>query len=392
MQTPLATLELKGEYKVEATSFTWININRIAVGYSDGSVGVWSLHPCMVMQRHPIHSSPVIDIRSGFPSHPFILASLPTGGVATLTDLNRPNAELVYCPNLLISFQPNLLAWSEHLRGFVSIWPSPTPSNNTISFMAIRTWAQTRFVIGTSGQPTCLAVGACHPYVLVGSTDGSLWLSSPFRRVFFYKKRHMKLKVFQHDYQAPASQINSSMDDDQEFSRGTCRVLHGFKPQENTHPKSDRGGAQIRQRHDEQKRRQNKKGKKKSKKKGAADGNTDEGEPDDDPSGDVDAGPVSAGDVVVHDPLNRVSAVAWNPNVEFGCWAAAAMASGLVRVMDLGTDQVRPKDNDTARGGNSSADDSSENVDNALDDYSMEEFSEGDEDFVDDDSVIIMQD
>jgi transcription factor C subunit 6 len=41
--------------------------------------------------------------------------------------------------------------------------------------------------------------------------------------------------------------------------------------------------------------------------------------------------------------LTRISAVAWNPNVEFSWWAAAAMASGLVRIMDLGEQQLSRK-------------------------------------------------
>ena len=39
---------------------------------------------------------------------------------------------------------------------------------------------------------------------------------------------------------------------------------------------------------------------------------------------------------VIHEPLSRITVVRWNPNRLFGHWAAAAMASGLVRIMDLG--------------------------------------------------------
>jgi transcription factor C subunit 6 len=42
--------------------------------------------------------------------------------------------------------------------------------------------------------------------------------------------------------------------------------------------------------------------------------------------------------VVIHEPLTRVTAIKWNPNVQFSCWAACAMASGLIKVMDLGVD------------------------------------------------------
>jgi transcription factor C subunit 6 len=42
--------------------------------------------------------------------------------------------------------------------------------------------------------------------------------------------------------------------------------------------------------------------------------------------------------MVIHEPLTRVAAVAWNPNVDFGTWTAVAFGSGLVRVMDVGVE------------------------------------------------------
>ncbi|KAK6079818.1 transcription factor TFIIIC complex subunit [Seiridium cupressi] len=348
IREPLATFGLSSEYKTEITAFTWVNMNRIAVGHSDGSVALWSLYPCAMLQRHPVHSSPILDIKSGYPSHSFTVVTVPTGGVVTITDLNRPNAELVYVPNLLISFQPNLLVWSEHMRGFISLWSSSSPSNISLSFMPMRAWPQSRFVVAVSGQPTCMAMGSCHPYLLVGSTDGSLWLSNPFRRVFFFKKKHRKLKVFHHDYQALPAPVRHDEEGDQELPRGICRILHDFKPLENAHPRHDKSGVQMRQRHDAQKRKQSQKKGKKAKGKAKQEGAVDQSEnvePDSDLDPDFEGR--GTGDMVNCDPLTRISAVAWNPNVEFSWWAAAAMASGLVRIMDLGEEQVsRKKDKD----------------------------------------------
>ena len=42
--------------------------------------------------------------------------------------------------------------------------------------------------------------------------------------------------------------------------------------------------------------------------------------------------------VIIHEPLTRVTTILWNPNVQFSCWAACAMASGLIKVMDLGVE------------------------------------------------------
>ncbi|EEY20183.1 conserved hypothetical protein [Verticillium alfalfae VaMs.102] len=44
--------------------------------------------------------------------------------------------------------------------------------------------------------------------------------------------------------------------------------------------------------------------------------------------------------IILREPLSRATAMAWNPNMEFACWAAISLASGLVKVMDLGVDYL----------------------------------------------------
>ncbi|ORY66011.1 uncharacterized protein BCR38DRAFT_339632 [Pseudomassariella vexata] len=334
IQAPLATLEIKDEYSVEATCFAWVNTNRIAVGHSDGSVAVWSIFPCRILQRHPVHSTYIIDIASGYPSHPFIVATIPTGGVATVTDLNRPNMELTYCPNLGITFQSNLMGWCEHLRGYVTIMPSSHPGNNLIAFMAVRVFPQARLLVCVEGQPTCLAVAACNPFTLVGSTDGSLWIVNHFRKTTYYRKKVNKIKLFQHEYRSLSSSEAKADEDEQEGPRGVSRILQGFLPEPNSHPKATR----IAKKKMEEREKKNpgksgkagKKGKGKTSQKQATDDKTKPADSGD----DDDVG----GDVTVYDPWTRITAVAWNPNIQFSTWAAAAMGSGLLRIMDLGVD------------------------------------------------------
>ncbi|KAF3010508.1 hypothetical protein E8E14_008727 [Neopestalotiopsis sp. 37M] len=389
------TLELKSEYKVDITSFTWVNMNRICVGCSDGSLAVWSLYPCVLLQRHPVHSSPVLDVKSGYPSHPFIVASAPTGGVTTVTDLNRPNAELVYVPNLIVNFQPNLLVWSEHMRGFISLWASSSPANIALSFMSIRTWPQSRFVVAISGQPSCMAIGSCHPYLLVGSTDGSLWLSNPFRRVFYFKKKHRKIKLFHHEYQALATETKNAQEGDEEVPRGVCRILHGFKPIENAHPRHDKSGVQMRQRHNAQKKKEQQKRKKTKKPKGKGkQGTADDDFVEDDELGsdmDQDMAGRGSGDVVNCDPLTRITSVAWNPNIEFSWWAAAAMGSGLVRIMDLGEEQASKKTKRATDTGDETSEMAEEELAEDVDD-DEEDVPFDEADFADEASDVSMED
>lgn len=51
---------------------------------------------------------------------------------------------------------------------------------------------------------------------------------------------------------------------------------------------------------------------------------------------DERAGPAEGPKIALHESLTRITAMEWNPNDGYGCWAAVAMGSGLVRVMDLG--------------------------------------------------------
>jgi transcription factor C subunit 6 len=332
VQDPLATLKIRGEHGVEITCFTWVNANRIAAGLSDGSVAVWSIHPCRLLQRHPIHPSPIMDITSSYPSHPFIIATTPVGGLCTVTDLSRPNQELVYCANPNTSFQPNLLAWSEHLRGYVSTWPTSFPGNSTVSFLAARVYPQARMLINISGQPTCLAMGSCHPYILVGSSDGSVWITNTMRKSIFHRMRTNKLKLFQHEYNALVSSDEVGAEDE-ETPRGVCRILHGFRPEDNGHPRAAKAGEQLR------KANEAKGGPARKKRRGTGQGEEAAQKTNAAPDEDSEGMRYASSSLVVQDPLSRITFVTWNPNVEFSWWAAAAMGSGLVRIMDLGVDQ-----------------------------------------------------
>jgi transcription factor C subunit 6 len=42
--------------------------------------------------------------------------------------------------------------------------------------------------------------------------------------------------------------------------------------------------------------------------------------------------------ITIHEQLTAITKVAWNPNLRYGTWAAAATASGIVRVEDMAVD------------------------------------------------------
>ena len=293
----------------------WATFNRLVVGYSDGSIALWSLHPNCLLSRHPVHHSLVVDMATGYPSLPYLVASTPLGGTTKLIDLSRPTYETTEVQTNAVSWQPNLLAWSDHLQGFFSVYPSANALNTMVGFMHHRHFPVVRRIFIGESYNSCLAVGRTHSFLLIGTTDGSLWCMNP-QVDLFNSRRELtdRLRLFQHEHRPKALFPQDSA----ASLRGVSRVIHGFAIEKGRNPKAEIKTQQAAKRP-------------KKTKKPAAD--CPEGNEDDETGGMMD--PTRG---IVYEPLSRITTTEWNPNEGFGCWAAAAMASGLVRVIDLGLD------------------------------------------------------
>jgi transcription factor C subunit 6 len=360
---PLFELGIPGEYNLRATSFTWLGINRIAVGHNDGSLILWSLHPRRLLQRVQVHTTHILDICSAYPSHPYSIATVPVSGCVTLVDLNSPTLETTYVPTPTVNFQQNLLAWSEHLQSFISLWPASSPANSNIGLFHHEHFPMPRSIFSGQTQLMCLDIGAVHPFMLVGCADGSLWSCNVATKLM--RDRHQKvwkMKIFEHEYRPVGGPMSAG--DSREKVRGVVRILQGFKPEDNVHARSEGASLVKKGKGKTEKRGQATKGKKptaarRNKVTGGllppreTDFVAEDDEVDgveemvmaEEPSGKT-RGPLRTDTVsfdgarrmVLHEPLTRITNVEWNPNLDFGCWAAAAMGSGVVRVMDLGVE------------------------------------------------------
>lgn len=310
VERPLGIMAL--DDGIEATSLTWVTYNRLAIGYSDGSIALWSAFPSRLLSRHAIHTCAVISIASGYPTNPYSIASVPLGGHLKLFDLRNPSCETTEMIALSCTTQPGILQWSDHLRGFFSLTPSSAAINTTIGFVAHDFFPIMRRVSTLESLVTCIAVGKTHPFLLIGGLDGTLTAMNPQFELFQLQNRRneraMKLKIFQHEHQ-PSERFP---EDSPAKARGASRVIHGFKPEKNHIVVL--------------KARQPTKSKRKK----------DEDFVEDDEEGDKSIQVREPKRAIVYEPWTRVTAVAWNPNEGYGTWAAAALGSGLVKVMDLG--------------------------------------------------------
>lgn len=271
---------------------TWVAINRLAVGYSDGTIGLWSIAPCRLLSRTAVHHSAIIDMASGAPTRPYMIASYPIGGNYKLVDLRNPSQEATEVQMPLINPQPGLLGWSDHLLGFLSLYASPRIFNTTITFHHYAHFPIPRTVCTEDSLPSSIAVGRRHPYLLVGTLDGSVRCMNPLAELLSTRYATMdRLRVFQHEHVSARFATDTT--------RGRSRVWTGFALESNE-------------------RTEEKPAKKKAKKKGEEE-QDDEGKK-----------------IYMNDAGTRITSMVWNPNEGFGTWAAAGMASGLVKVMELG--------------------------------------------------------
>lgn len=337
MESPLATLGELDEYNIHPTCLTWVGINRLALGHSDGTVTLWSLYPCQLLQRYPVHSSFVLDISSGYPSHPYLITSVPLGGITTLTDFSKPSSETTCITLPTIALQPGLLSWNDHMQGWMAMYPSAGAGITTVAFLSSRYFCHPRTMASLPAAPMSLSASGAHPYVLVGCADGSLWSFNALSKLFRLKnEKTFKMKVAEHEFRAVDAfgQGGSEGQNEGPPLRGAARILQGFRPVVNGEFKIE--GPDPSQKKGLKAKSTSGKKRGRPSKKQAAEG-AEEGEYGESDDGTTDgAGGKVNPRYVVHDPLTRVTAVSWNPNADFGCWAAVALGSGLVRVMDLG--------------------------------------------------------
>lgn len=339
----MVSLGFPDEDKITVTAFAWVGINRIVTGHNDGSIALWSLYPTLCLFRHAAHHSHVLHMATGYPSQPYLVASHPVSGLSALIDLSTPSAKVTTTTNPAITPQQSMLEWCDHLQGFISSLPSSKPLNTAVGLFHSRTFSTTpRKVLEGDALLSAISVGVHHPFVLVALLDGSVWSCNPMNRTFL--PRHAspgwKLKVFQHEH-VPRARFTSSdpihpqpRDEGIQSSRGVSRILQGFKATVNQGYKALEFAATGTNTGIKSRRKARlAKPKKKPGQQGEADAPDEGAGADDGDEGGMYADPSK---LVAQEPLSRIIVMSWNPNLEFSTWAAFGMASGLVRVQNLG--------------------------------------------------------
>ncbi|KAK5169878.1 uncharacterized protein LTR77_005856 [Saxophila tyrrhenica] len=295
------------------TCLSWLSSTRIAAGCANGFVAIWSLphatQPTASSNARPeiytsIATTYILSVTSCYPSRPNFILTYSMSGQLHLTDLSRPpGSPASNAPGLRTRIVYSRLAWHDHLQIAVHV-----EDNNFVRGSPIRRVFTSTALARVKGTATALAVSACHPYMLVGSASGAVSAVNAVTGVWESNSFGLQLVWFAHEWRPARGDEVDSVGGNGEVmdgveggaaasrgrvgSNGLSRIAEGFKIDRDVISKEGR----VEQ--------------------------------------ETNAGPLP---MTVFEEKSAVSALAWNPNIEAGGWAAAGMGDGLLRIEDLAT-------------------------------------------------------
>lgn len=304
------------------TCLAWIDSHRIAAGCANGCVAIWNLADCLASSSSnprptsyvSLAPSYIHTITTAWPSFPEMLMMTSVSGHTTLTDLSRPFVNPCATAEAgRVRVGHNTLAWIEHAKSAITV-----EDNLTVRTYPLRRWFSTIGVGKVKNMPTCIATSPCHPFVLIGTTGGEVTGVSPLRRIIDGGKVTLwQQEWFRHEWRRPTPEEKNAAEN----------LDSEIMPME-VEPNATR--EQVALSNDETKARLGKTGLTR----------ISEGFKAEKIALDGKSAPNTKNGVLfktIHEENSAITALAWNPNLHVGGWAAAGMANGLLRIEDLAT-------------------------------------------------------
>lgn len=280
------------------TGLSWLSATRIAAGCANGCVAVFDLSKCSATgsTRPVIYSSIasgyILSIASCYPSHPNLLLTTSTDGYPRLTDLSQPDPSTltgtVQAPRSRST--QDIAVWNDFCQNALVM-----DDNFALKGLPLRRFFTTISLGRARSVGTALATSLCHPFVLIGTAHGEVTGSNPMRRIIQPKIMPLLQTWFAHEWRRPteAEVAGNETGTHTIGPHGLSRFMEGYKVEQGQ--RTYREGSMQ---------------------------NSDDKEH-------------GLHFHTVHEEETAVSSLAWNPNKEFGSWAVAGLADGLVRVEDL---------------------------------------------------------
>ena len=297
------------------TSVTWLSTTTIAAGCANGCVAIWDIPSSLTTSPeqteikprawfyHNFHPTYILRIVSCWPSRPQMLITASMDGYHRLTDLREPDMDFLLSNRTRVGHESAI--WHDQTQGVIFV-----DENYAFRSMPLRRFFASVFQARAHAAVTVMASSLLHPFVLGGCTSGEVISYNPVRRVLYSKADVYVQTWFKHEWRRgrnspsaqPVQQPDGPQADDttnqpstressetSPLSQPMSRITEGYKLEK---PKGlDMKGLE----------------------------NSDQG-------------------VVYTTIFERecaITALSWNPNLEYAGWAAAGMASGLVRIEDI---------------------------------------------------------
>ncbi|KAF2814454.1 uncharacterized protein BDZ99DRAFT_379595 [Mytilinidion resinicola] len=304
------------------TCLTWVSSRTIAAGTAIGTVAVYTLDSTTLSTSdpradavpwfyQPMQDSYILAIASAYPSRPSYLSTLCSDGHMRLIDLRSPSMDTTGASRQRVFCRP--LLWHEHSQSFVA-----TDENFYVRLHGLRRFYMHTLVLRCPSFVTCAAVGTAHPILMTGSAGGEVTTNNPLRRALDVKCESWQQVWFQYEYRRPIKPpgINGNaagssappLTPQDAASQPLSRFITGHEPTQQLLQRPNGHAYPA----------------------SASDPNSPLN-PKDVNIGS-DGGPLAP---TIYEEEQAVTALAWNPNIRVGGWAAAGLGSGLVRVEDL---------------------------------------------------------
>ena len=314
-----------------STSLTFLSATDLAISSSNGSVAIFNIFPPSTPSPPPpsppepqpwfhqsLHSTYILSLTSAYPSFPNFLISSSLDGYVRLTDIRSPHMDTVTWIRQRLG--PSLITYCEPILSVLT-----ADESDTVRILPLRRFFSSMAVAKMPAGASSIAVGGVHSIAMVGCVDGSVVCLNPLRRFYGdprtkkgggirWVKRVVKQEWRRVDGEKDESLIRDAqstrVDVDGE-GRGAVNGIDGAIPEPLAR---SRGIVRLTENYKAE--------------KAQATSTTPRGE----------EGLVFT---TLYEEASAAKAVAWNPNLHCGGWAAMGFGSGLVRVMDLAQSNPR---------------------------------------------------
>lgn len=293
--------------KVVPTCLTWLSTTTLAAGCANGHVAIWKLpshfDPSGPVSSNPqpwfyrqIHPTYILSIASGYPSRPYLLITSGMEGNIRETDLRAPDQDFCLSPRL--RFGIVAVAWHDRCQSALGV-----DELGVLRAYTARRFFQSVEVCRTGCQVTDVKTSMLHSSVLTAQLDGHVYVCQPMRKVTSLKSDAWRQTWFEYEWRRGMSdeQIQKLKDSGQ-----AAATQEGADGAENVEQLRKPMGRFL-----------------------------DSHKPE------LVAGPTvgqhkfTTQHHTVFEEPTAIMQVAWNPNIEYGGWAAAGTGSGLVRIENL---------------------------------------------------------